>query len=502
MPTLYKVDQLKIRLELDDVEIEGNKNPDKPKSFPFKPKMVDSSLNDIIYFTQKFKLTPENLLDAGFNNNTKTHREVLTDEDKMRKFISYMTDNLNQDEDGKGGKKDRIKRGEIFVANTEFINTVFFKKNEILKTSDKKQFVIYESEADNSDKNTKVRESKKPSKGDTYSCIIKIKLLDKSSKLTTLDKAKLNCMERAKSIEKNAKDLFDYPLKLYKTTNMYNPLEVYKQISKQTSSNRSIVNKDKKDIFDSKIKKFFPKSDGQPRRIYKKYKDTEPDNESEREILEKFLDNYEDLREAVLDEKNISPDSGDKEDAFIDERIDEYERNGETRYKDLLTGHEGSDEENLKKNLKKFYDKLKRMEKDANVAKTVKKVEKAKKAVEDAKKEVEDAKKKAEKAEEETNDANTVKKANKVVEKAEEKAEKAEKAMKAVEEAMKAMEEAVEGGIGIGGKRKKRYTRRRGKSRKSKKKTKKFKNRYRKSKKKTKKFKNRYRKVKNTYRKL
>mgnify|MGYP001218061981 CR=1 FL=1 len=72
-------------------------------------------LNDIIYFTPKFKLTPENLLDAGFNNNTKTHREVLTDEDKMRKFISYMTDNSTQDEDGKGGKKKKdVLKGAYF----------------------------------------------------------------------------------------------------------------------------------------------------------------------------------------------------------------------------------------------------------------------------------------------------------------------------------------------------------------------------------------------------
>ena len=127
MSKLYKVDQLKIRLVLSDVEIEvDDKKPDQPKPFSFKPKMVDSSLNDIIYFTPKFKLTPENFLDAGFNNNTKTHREVLTDEDKMRKFISYMTDNLNQDEDGKGGKSIKVPKSDIFVANTEFINTVFF----------------------------------------------------------------------------------------------------------------------------------------------------------------------------------------------------------------------------------------------------------------------------------------------------------------------------------------------------------------------------------------
>ena len=383
MSKLYKVDQLKIRLVLSDVEIEvDDKKPDQPKPFSFKPKMVDSSLNDIIYFTPKFKLTPENLLDAGFNNNTKTHREVLTDEDKMRKFISYMTDNLNQDEDGKGGRSIKVPKSDIFVANTEFINTVFFKKNEILKISDKKQFVIYESNVDDYGKTTKMNISRKSTKGDTYDCIIKIKLLDKTSKLTNLDKAKLNCMERATRIENNAKDLFDYTLKLYKTTNMYNPLEVYKQISKQTSRNRSIEKKDKKDIFDRKIQKYFPtKREEQPRRIYKKYKDTEPDNENERKILNDFLDNYEDLREAVLYEKNISPNSdNEKEEAFIDERIDEYERNGETRYKDLLTGHDASDEESLKKTLKKFYDGLKkRMEKDAKAEEAAAKAKKQEK---------------------------------------------------------------------------------------------------------------------------
>ena len=497
----YKVDQLKIRLVLDDVVIEGNdKTQDNPRPFPFKPKMVDSSLNDIIYFTPKFKLTPENLLDAGFNNNTKTHREVLTDEDKMRKFISYMTDNSIQDVDGKSGRnKNEVPKNGISDDNKKFINTVFFKKNEILKTSDKKQFVIYESEVDKSVPTTRVKQSKKYSKGDIWDCIIKIKLLDKNSKLTTLDKAKLNCMERAKSIEKNADELFGLTLKLYKTTNMYNPLEVYKQISKQTSSNRSIEKKDKKDIFDRKIQKYFRTRDEEPRRIYKKYKDTEPDDEKEYEILENFLDYYEQLREAVLDEKNISPNNdGEKEEAFLDERIDEYERNGVTRYKDLLTNADESDVDNLKRNLRDFYKKLKKIENvtkaKAKVKSTTKKAvaaaaaaekaeneaeneaEKAEKAVEDAEKAVEDAEK-AE-AKEEAKDA---------VEKAKAKAkvaeEKADKAKKKAEEAKKKAEEAKKKAVedtSTGGKRKKRYTRRRGKSRKSKKKTKKFKNTYRK----------------------
>lgn len=487
----YKVDQLRIKLVLDDVELEvdDNKSFSEPKPFQFKPKMVDSSLNDIIYFTENFKLTPENLLDAGFNNNTKTHREVLTDEDKMRKFISYMTDNLNQDEDGKGGKSTIVPKSGIFVANTKFINTVFFKKNEILKTSDKKQFVIYESKVDESEPKTKVKKPKKSSKGEIWDCIIKIKLLDKSSKLTTLDKAKLNCMERAKNIEKNASELFDITLKLYKTTNMYNPLEVYKQISKQTSRNRSIEKKDKKDIFDRKIQRYFPKREEQPRWIYKKYKDTEPDDdENDNDKLLDFLDYYEQLRDAVLDEKNISPNSDDeKEDAFLDERIDEYERNGETRYKDLLTNDDESDVDNLKQNLKEFYTKLKKIENHTKAKRITKKAKAAKAKAEAAAKAAKEADEEAEaaaKAAEAADGGEAKEKAEKAKKKAEKAKAKAkvaeEKAKKAAEDVRKAEEKVVEGGIGIGGKRKKRYTRRRGKSRKSKKKTKKFKNTYRK----------------------
>lgn len=450
----YKLDQLRIKLVLDDVKVEvgNNKTQNDPNPFLFKPKMVDSSLNDIIYFTPKFELTPENLLDAGFNNNTKTHREVLTNEDKMRKFISYMNDRekrREKEEEKRNEEEEKIKKEEekrneeenerklddIFNKNTKFINTVFLKKNEILKLSDKKQFVIYKSYIDE-----KITKASKPSKGGKYVCTIKIQLLDKSSKLTNLDKAKISCMERAKRIEENADDLFDISLELYKTTNMYNPIEVYKQIRNQTSRNRSIKKIDKKTFFNKQIQKIF-KRDLNPETIYNDKKDNI--NNKFRYPLT-FPRKYADLKQVVLD-KYSSDDYQDEEDDFLEQRIEEKERNGTTSYIDLVTGLRMDDKDQLKKLLRGFDEDIENFKKNMeDEAKAKAEAEAAKEngltpaeSVGDPTKHVHDG------------GATTKNKNNKQ-------------------------------DIGIGWKRKKRYTRRRGKSRKSRKKTKKFKNRYRK----------------------
>ena len=90
---ISKVDRLDINMSIDDLEmdeVEGTNNEDFKIGTTFKPSMIDTKLGKFIYFKKNIELSEKNLSDAGFDNNIKTHREVLTNRRKMQDFVAFM----------------------------------------------------------------------------------------------------------------------------------------------------------------------------------------------------------------------------------------------------------------------------------------------------------------------------------------------------------------------------------------------------------------------------
>lgn len=107
---IFKIDTLKIKLVLDDLKIDKDDEKIKDNNIDFKPSMIDKELGKELYFTRDFLLSPTNLSKAGFDNNAKTHRQVLSSKNKMQDFLTYMDKNKEKTEGEKETqKKEKFK---------------------------------------------------------------------------------------------------------------------------------------------------------------------------------------------------------------------------------------------------------------------------------------------------------------------------------------------------------------------------------------------------------
>ena len=102
---VFKIDTLKIKLVIDDLKIDKGDEKLKDNNIDFKPSMIDKELGTDLYFTKDFLLSPTNLSKAGFDNNAKTHRQVLSSKSKMHDFLTYMDKNKEKTEGEKETKK-------------------------------------------------------------------------------------------------------------------------------------------------------------------------------------------------------------------------------------------------------------------------------------------------------------------------------------------------------------------------------------------------------------
>ena len=103
---VFKIDTLKIKLVIDDLKIDKGDEKLKDNNIDFKPSMIDKELGTDLYFTKDFLLSPTNLSKAGFDNNAKTHRQVLSNKSKMHDFLTiWIRIKKKQKEKGKLKKK-------------------------------------------------------------------------------------------------------------------------------------------------------------------------------------------------------------------------------------------------------------------------------------------------------------------------------------------------------------------------------------------------------------
>ena len=102
---VFKIDTLKIKLVIDDLKIDKGDEKLTGNNIDFKPSMIDKELGKDLYFTKDFLLSPTNLSKAGFDNNAKTHRQVLSNKSKMHDFLTYMDKNKEKTEGEKETKK-------------------------------------------------------------------------------------------------------------------------------------------------------------------------------------------------------------------------------------------------------------------------------------------------------------------------------------------------------------------------------------------------------------
>ena len=230
---ISKVDRLDINMSIDDLEmdeVEGTNNEDFKIGTTFKPSMIDTKLGKFIYFKKNIELSEKNLSDAGFDNNIKTHREVLTNRRKMQDFVGFMKKKKNKADAATDAPTDKATD----EANLKFIKKIFFKDNEKINISPN-TFIIYSSDW----KTTGIIDNPTTTRfNDTfvdnlYRADIKVKLIDSKDKLSTLDRQKIKCSDRAKIIESDILDLFGIELDLFKSANMYNPFSVYEKIQKE-----------------------------------------------------------------------------------------------------------------------------------------------------------------------------------------------------------------------------------------------------------------------------
>ncbi len=230
---ISKVDRLDINMSIDDLEmdeVEGTNNEDFKIGTTFKPSMIDTKLGKFIYFKKNIELSEKNLSDAGFDNNIKTHREVLTNRRKMQDFVAFMKKKKNKADAATDAPTDKATD----EANLKFIKKIFFKDNEKINISPN-TFIIYSSDW----KTTGIIDNPTTTRfNDTfvdnlYRADIKVKLIDSKDKLSTLDRQKIKCSDRAKIIESDILDLFGIELDLFKSANMYNPFSVYEKIQKE-----------------------------------------------------------------------------------------------------------------------------------------------------------------------------------------------------------------------------------------------------------------------------
>ena len=117
---IFKIDTLKIKLVIDDLKIDKSNENLKDNNIAFKPSMIDKELGKELYFTKDFLLSPTNLSKEGFDNNAKTHRQVLSSKSKMQDFLTYMDNNKEKTE----GEKETKKKEKLEDINKNLDNLV------------------------------------------------------------------------------------------------------------------------------------------------------------------------------------------------------------------------------------------------------------------------------------------------------------------------------------------------------------------------------------------
>ena len=262
---IYKLDKLELKLIMDDIKLEGNQKL-KGKEIKFKPSMIDSELGSDIYFTRKFELSAINLSKAGFNNDVKTQRQVLTSKTKMQEFLTYMNKNKEKTEEEKNEIKN--KTTESSIENLMKERTQYEDKQIIDKLKDEFSIIKNEltkkgfkaTDKEEKDKYTKEKREinenlellgklKKKSSSPDFDRKEVIDIFDKCIKLKDEFKINIETLDFFKSL----KELYKSPANLYEKDDNLNDAEKY------------LINKDLNDKIKNKESELNNKSDDKPK---------------------------------------------------------------------------------------------------------------------------------------------------------------------------------------------------------------------------------------------
>ena len=262
---IYKLDKLELKLIMDDIKLEGNQKL-KGKEIKFKPSMIDSELGSDIYFTRKFELSAINLSKAGFNNDVKTQRQVLTSKTKMQEFLTYMNKNKEKTEEEKNEMKNKTTKSSIENLSNE--RTQYEDKQIIDKLKD--EFSIIKNEL--TKKGFKAENKEEKDKYTKYKMKINenLELLSKlKKKISSSDfdrKKVIDIFEKCIKLKEEFKineetlDFFKSLKELYKS-----PDELYKKDDDLSDAEKYLINKDLNDKIKNKESELNNKSDDKPK---------------------------------------------------------------------------------------------------------------------------------------------------------------------------------------------------------------------------------------------
>lgn len=193
--------------------------------------------NKTIYFIPTIKLTKE--LASGFINldkdlkATKDYKKIFTSMNKFISFINYIS-NIKNNKDYKKLTLKQAKEQGIIESNIEFIKNIFFyPKNDYYIYG--RKYIIYSSnlllptlrivkgtgtttnESTTAFASSNIFSGSTPvSNNTTYKIVVELVLLDASKQDLEGDFRKLSCNEKAKMLDKEALELFDFSLNLAK----------------------------------------------------------------------------------------------------------------------------------------------------------------------------------------------------------------------------------------------------------------------------------------------
>ena len=193
-----------------------------------KDKYID--YNKTIYFIPTIKLTKELVTSFVEQDQdlkiSKDYQKIFTSMNKFINFVNYASDIKNN----KGYKKITLKEAKdqgIIKSNIEFIKNIFFypKGNYYIYG---RKYIIYSStlllDSLREIKNTGTSVTTSfatpsvsgTSRQTTYKIAVELVLLDASKQDLEGDFRKLSCNEKAKMLDKEALELFDFSLNLAK----------------------------------------------------------------------------------------------------------------------------------------------------------------------------------------------------------------------------------------------------------------------------------------------
>ena len=252
---IFKIDTLKIKLAIDDLKIYKSDDKLKGNNIDFKPSMIDKELGKELYFTRDFLLSPTNLSKAGFDNNAKTHRQVLSSKSKMQEFLTYMDNNKEKTEEEKETNKKtkledinkNLEKERTQYEHTQIIDKLKEEFSDIKNELTKKGF-----KSANSNEKTKYNDDKQQ----VNNMVEKLNMLKKTVSSNDFKKEDLinvfdiciNLKEKY-SINDDTLDFFKKLKKLYNTDTSL--ITLHEATEALSDADKYLINKD----LNNKIKK-------------------------------------------------------------------------------------------------------------------------------------------------------------------------------------------------------------------------------------------------------